>query len=416
MPIRREPGPASRRQISGKVTLAGSTRKKTSTKSKRHLVAAWIVPLVLGFLAGIYLPEGRFRISVRSAYQEAETQGTQLIDAPAVGGPVDVPLAWLEGDQAPGQADGSSKNTMSVSGSGSSLRNGSGHQSPDAAETRSRETKPSRDLVLFSLPRDDKSGSAGESSPARCGDDAGPSLVTYVVKEGDTLSSIALAHNTTVASIATINGIDSPDRIMPGQHLMIVKNASALVRRVAKGDTLWDIARAYGVTVDSIRRANSLAGDVIIPGQLLIIPVAQIPRETWAVASALKGSPLEWPVLGRITSGFGWRIHPISGVRHFHEGLDIAAPIGTPVRAVARGKVVFVGYVSGYGRMVTIDHGNGFVTRYAHLSSASVSLGQTVVTGQVIGYVGDSGYATGPHVHFEVRLDGEAKDPRKFLR
>lgn len=374
------------------------------------------MPLVLGFLAGLYLPEGHFRISVRRAYQEGPAQGAQIIDAPAVGGPVEVPLAWLEQGQAPGGADGSSGSTMGASGSGSSLRNGGGHLSPDTAETRSRESKPSRDLVLFSLPRDEISRSAGESSPNQGGDNGGPSLVTYVVKEGDTLSSIALAHNTTVASVATINGIDSPDRIIPGQHLMIVKNASALVRRVAKGDTLWDIARAYGVTVDSVRKANSLAGDVIIPGQLLIIPVAQIPRETWAVASAFKGSPLEWPVLGRITSGFGWRIHPISGVRHFHEGLDIAAPIGTPVRAVAQGKVVFVGYVSGYGRIVTIDHGSGLVTRYAHLSRTSVSQGQTVVTGQVIGYVGDSGYATGPHVHFEVRLDGEAKDPRKFLR
>ncbi len=362
------------------------------------------------------MPEGHFRISVRRAYQEGPAQGAQIIDAPAVGGPVEVPLAWLEQGQAPGGADGSSGSTMGASGSGSSLRNGGGHLSPDTAETRSRESKPSRDLVLFSLPRDEISRSAGESSPNQGGDNGGPSLVTYVVKEGDTLSSIALAHNTTVASVATINGIDSPDRIIPGQHLMIVKNASALVRRVAKGDTLWDIARAYGVTVDSVRKANSLAGDVIIPGQLLIIPVAQIPRETWAVASAFKGSPLEWPVVGRITSGFGWRIHPISGVRHFHEGLDIAAPIGTPVRAVAQGKVVFVGYVSGYGRIVTIDHGSGLVTRYAHLSRTSVSQGQTVVTGQVIGYVGDSGYATGPHVHFEVRLDGEAKDPRKFLR
>lgn len=371
---------------------------------------------MLGFLAGLSLPEGCFRIPVGGAYQPDPAQSARLIDAPAVGGPVDVPLAWLEPGDALEQANGVSGNTMRASGHTSSPRNSDAQLSPDTGETHRGETRASRDLILFSLPRDEISGNSGESSSNQSRDNGGPSLVTYVVKEGDTLASIALAYNTTVASIAAINGIDSPDRITPGQHLMIVKNASALVRRVAKGDTLWGIARAYGVTVDSIREANSLTGDVIIPGQLLIIPVAQIPRETWAVASAFKGSPLEWPVLGRITSGFGWRIHPISGVRHFHEGLDIAAPIGTPVRAVAPGKVAFVGYVSGYGRMVTIDHGNGLVTRYAHLSRANVSHGQTVVTGEVIGYVGDSGYATGPHVHFEVRLDGEAKDPRKFLR
>lgn len=393
-----------------------SARKKVPTQSKRRLIAVWAVPLVLGFLAGLCAPEGRVRVSLSGVHPADPAQEAQLIDAPAVGGPVDVPLAWLEPEDAPGRADGSIRSSTQASGLGSSLQNGGGHLSPETAETRGRETEPSRDLVLFSLPPNEASRSAGRGSPSQSGDNGGPSLVTYVVKEGDTLSSIALAHNTTVASIAAINGIDSPDRIIPGQHLMIVKNASALVRRVAKGDTLWDIARAYGVTVDSIAEANALAGDVIIPGQLLIIPVPQIPRETWAVASVFKGTPLEWPVLGRITSGFGWRIHPISGVRHFHEGLDIAAPIGTPVQAVASGKISFAGYVSGYGRMVTIDHGNGLVTRYAHLSRVSVSQGQTVITGQVIGYVGDSGYATGPHVHFEVRLDGEAKDPRKFLR
>lgn len=370
---------------------------------------------MLGFLAGLFLPEGRFRVPVSRPYQSDEAGGTRLLEAPAVGGPVDVPLAWLELEDSLERAEGPA-DTAHAPDSAALRSNGDGLLPAGTSRTRRAETESSRDLVLFSLPRDDASGNSDLNAPGPSGGSGAPSLVTYVVREGDTLASIALSHNTTVASIATINGIDSPDTITAGQRLMIVENASALVRRVAKGDTLWGIARAYGVTVDSIRKANSLTGDVIIPGQLLIIPVAQIPRETWAVASAFKGSPLEWPVLGRITSGFGWRIHPISGVRHFHEGLDIAAPIGTPVRAVASGKVTFVGYVSGYGRMVTIDHGNGLVTRYAHLSRASVSRGQSVVAGQVIGCVGDSGYATGPHVHFEVRLDGEAKDPRKFLR
>lgn len=335
-----------------------------------------------------------------------------VVDAPAVGGPVDVPLSWLAGDFSSAPHDGESTTPESpeanTAGSPEYPR-----PSTSAEANRARQVTASRDLVIFSLPPAQRDAHGDDVGDAAGGE---PEIVTYVVAKGDTLYTIAGAHNTTVASICAINGIDSADAIIPGQHLTIVKNATALVRRVARGDTLWDIARAYGTTVEAIVRANRLSGDVIIPGQLLIIPVAQIPKQTWAVASAFKGVPLEWPVVGRITSAFGWRVHPITGLRHFHEGLDIAAPIGSEVRAVAAGRVTFVGYLSGYGRVVVIEHGNGLTTRYAHLSATSVNTGSRVETGQIIGRVGDSGYATGPHLHFEVRLDGQALDPRKFLR
>ena len=396
--------------------MADSARRTAPVKFRRHLVAVWVIPLALGFLAGICLPEGGSIFPFKRGSVTGLSRETEVIDAPAVGGPVEVPLSWLSPHDVAEEADASGKSGGPASAGKASLAQGQ-PGATDADDTRRTENEPSRGLVIFSLPptRGTDSGTVRDFAAQNTSEQE-PSLVNYVVKEGDTLSSIAASHRTTVASIAAINGLDSPDRIIPGQHLMIVKNASALVRRVAKGDTLWEIARAYGVTVESIAKANSLSNNVIIPGQLLIIPVAQIPKETWVVASVFKGSPLEWPVLGRITSGFGWRIHPISGVRDFHEGIDIAAAVGTPVRAVAAGKVIFAGYVSGYGRMVTIDHGNGLVTRYAHLSRVRVSQGQTIPVNEVIGYVGDSGYATGPHLHFEVRMDGEPKDPLKFLR
>lgn len=122
-----------------------------------------------------------------------------------------------------------------------------------------------------------------------------------------------------------------------------------------------------------------------------------------------------WPVNGTVTSGFGWRIHPILGRRIFHTGIDIAAPSGTPIWAADAGKVIYATWVSGYGNTVALDHGRGISTLYAHQSSIAVGYGQTVTKGQVIGYVGSTGYSTGPHLHFEVRVNGSPVDPMGYL-
>ena len=121
------------------------------------------------------------------------------------------------------------------------------------------------------------------------------------------------------------------------------------------------------------------------------------------------------PVVGRIISGFGYRIHPIFGVRRFHTGIDLAAPYGTLVKAADGGQVIQVGYFGGYGNSVMLYHGGGYATWYAHLSSFSVSVGQSVQRGQVIGRVGSTGWSTGPHLHFEVRINGAPQDPRAHL-
>lgn len=122
-----------------------------------------------------------------------------------------------------------------------------------------------------------------------------------------------------------------------------------------------------------------------------------------------------WPVDGTVTSGFGWRIHPILGRRIFHTGIDIAAASGTPIWAADSGTVVYATWVSGYGNTVALDHGDGLSTLYAHQSSVAVSYGQRVKKGQVIGYVGSTGYSTGPHLHFEVRVNGSPVDPMGYL-
>ena len=138
------------------------------------------------------------------------------------------------------------------------------------------------------------------------------------------------------------------------------------------------------------------------------------------VDSALDASvmPTLWPVMGPVTSGFGQREDPVlgTGEGEFHKGIDIAAPEGTPIRATGSGLVLSAALGNGYGREVVIDHGRGLKTIYGHMSGFNVIAGQTVVTGQVIGYVGHSGRATGNHVHYEVRIHDIAVNPHKYLR
>jgi murein DD-endopeptidase MepM/ murein hydrolase activator NlpD len=128
--------------------------------------------------------------------------------------------------------------------------------------------------------------------------------------------------------------------------------------------------------------------------------------------------PYRKPVIGEVefTSGFGVRSDPFLGRPAMHTGLDFRAGTGDPVRATANGKVVSAGWAGGYGRMVEIDHGNGLSTRYGHLSEINVKVGDQIRIGQVIGAVGSTGRSTGPHLHYETRIDGEAVDPQKFLR
>jgi murein DD-endopeptidase MepM/ murein hydrolase activator NlpD len=151
---------------------------------------------------------------------------------------------------------------------------------------------------------------------------------------------------------------------------------------------------------------------------------AQLARDEAAIQSALGGSTgtplgggqLLWPAAGPVTSGFGYRVHPIFGDRRLHTGIDIGAPYGAPVVAADSGEVVFAGVLGGYGNAIAIDHGGGLGTTYNHLSAFAISNGQSVNRGALIGYVGCTGYCTGPHLHFEVRVNGTPVDPMPYLQ
>lgn len=133
----------------------------------------------------------------------------------------------------------------------------------------------------------------------------------------------------------------------------------------------------------------------------------------WTV---LADAPSIWPVMGKIGSSFGERQDPFNGEGAFHSGIDIDAPYGTPVRATADGEVTGQEMGAGYGRQVVLNHGHDVLTVYGHLSSIAVLPGQHVTRGQVIGYVGQSGRATGPHLHYEVRVHNVPVNPHKYLR
>ena len=132
--------------------------------------------------------------------------------------------------------------------------------------------------------------------------------------------------------------------------------------------------------------------------------------------TAIADAPSMWPLEGRVGSSFGQREDPINGEGAFHSGLDIEAPYGTPVRAAADGTASDASMGAGYGRQVVLDHGHDVETVYGHLSAVAVVPGQHVTRGQVIGYVGQTGRATGPHLHYEVRVHNVPVNPHKYLR
>jgi murein DD-endopeptidase MepM/ murein hydrolase activator NlpD len=159
------------------------------------------------------------------------------------------------------------------------------------------------------------------------------------------------------------------------------------------------------------RSGASLRGSPL-RGARIGAPQAAATAEVWNVRKQLR---LTWPLRGAITSGFGWRTHPIFGTKEFHTGIDIAGSLGTPIVAAYWGTVRYVGYKGGYGEVVVVDHGHGVETSYAHLSSARVKPGALVEEGEEIGRTGSTGWSTGPHLFFEVYEDGVPRNPTGFL-
>jgi murein DD-endopeptidase MepM/ murein hydrolase activator NlpD len=182
---------------------------------------------------------------------------------------------------------------------------------------------------------------------------------------------------------------------------------------VKNGDSLSLISQSMGVPLEAILDANDIQSDVINAGQTLFIPGARMNRDDLKMAL---GDLFIYPVNGaRLSSPFGWRNDPFTGVRRHHAALDLSAPQGTPVRAAMAGKVTALSYDNTYGNFIIISHSGDFQTMYAHLYSVTVKKGDSVAQGAQIGAVGSTGYSTGPHLHFAVYKNSRAVNPLDFL-
>ncbi|HEX6256643.1 MAG TPA: peptidoglycan DD-metalloendopeptidase family protein [Euzebyales bacterium] len=165
----------------------------------------------------------------------------------------------------------------------------------------------------------------------------------------------------------------------------------------------------------SADRYRAAIDDLEAEGRAIEKRLARIAARQRADGVRRPDTALQWPVNGVITSGYGYRTHPVLGYSRLHAGTDFGASTGTPIVAAAGGAVVSAGWMGGYGNAVVISHGGGLATLYAHQSRLAVSTGARVARGQVIGYVGSTGMSTGPHLHFEVRVDGVTTDPVRYL-
>jgi murein DD-endopeptidase MepM/ murein hydrolase activator NlpD len=238
-----------------------------------------------------------------------------------------------------------------------------------------------------------------------------PDVTRYTVKSGDTLTGIASRFHVSMSTLWWANKLTSKDQLKVGKELLIPP-VTGILWTVKEGDTLVSIASATKGNIEIIREFNGLTSDELIIGQELMVPngrgaaiptpkpAAKTAPVTRSVSgpSAYSGGTLRWPVAGGYISQY---------FSSYHHAIDIAAPYGTSVMAAAYGKVIWAGWRNNCGGyQIWVDHGNGMSTGYYHLSAILVGAGSYVGRGQQIGRIGESGCATGPHLHFEVWVGG----------
>ncbi|MBI9103378.1 MAG: M23 family metallopeptidase [Spirochaetales bacterium] len=236
--------------------------------------------------------------------------------------------------------------------------------------------------------------------------------VNYTVQPGDTISEIAKKHGLSEGTLIGYNSVTDVYRLIPGTELNI-PDIDGMPYQVKNGDSLNTIATHFNVSLNSILDANDLDDDILQPGQNLFIPGANISDYEYKKATK---TLFIYPARGRLSSGYGYRSDPFTGVRRFHYGIDLANSTGTAIKASMEGTVIDVQDKStGYGKCVIIRHANGFQTLYGHLDSISVRKNQWVSQGQTIGRMGTTGRSTGPHLHFSIYKNNNTMNPLTYL-
>ena len=267
---------------------------------------------------------------------------------------------------------------------------------------------------------------------------------SYVVAQGDSLWSISNAQNIELDTLIGSNTFKTSARLRPGATLRI-PNQDGIFYVIKKDETIEAVSKRYGVSMNKIRQVNA-AIDVsaLKPGEEIFLPGArpvglvehQQDNAKLAEAKkinqkalkdlaknekpqkgevAVKNAAFRWPLMGRINSPFGWRQHPITKRRDFHTGIDIKGNRGDIIKCAGAGKVVYSGWMGGYGKVLVVEHSNGQSTLYAHCSTLLVGKGANVSSGHLIAKVGTTGRSTGPHLHFEVRNGNSPVNPIKYL-
>ncbi|MEI6874327.1 MAG: M23 family metallopeptidase [Spirochaetota bacterium] len=249
---------------------------------------------------------------------------------------------------------------------------------------------------------------AGEPAPVA---DRGLYYSVHMVVKGDMIGDLAERYGVTTDTIVSLNDVKNARAIQPGIFLKIPSQAGIIYTAKA-GDSLESLASSYAISADSIIEANGLLSEKLESGRVFFLPDARLPSFK---LREFNGDLFRWPVGGDISSRYGWRTDPFTGSRGFHNGLDIAAWLRKPVQAAMEGRVSDTGYSPSFGNYILIAHHSGYASFYGHLSAISVRPGQNVALGQRIGAVGNTGYSTGPHLHFTVFKYGNTVNPSILL-
>lgn len=244
------------------------------------------------------------------------------------------------------------------------------------------------------------------------------------IREGETVSDSSNETSDTVSKVSVLIPEASALAVLEARQIAFAERLTRYADRRAQRAAI--AIRKLGLNPDMIakraereamggplvRLASGTGGAIDPRFERLGLSVARMA----AYERGLDGIPQVAPArVGMVSSSYGYRRDPFTGAAAMHSGLDFRGPTGAPIYAAAKGEVTFVGRKSGYGKTVEISHGNGLMTRYAHMSNYAAKPGQAVAAGEVIGAIGSTGRSTGPHLHFEVRINGRAVNPRPFL-
>ena len=249
-----------------------------------------------------------------------------------------------------------------------------------------------------------------------------------------TITGMAGSYTRMLMKVARFNQLRSEKEALKTRYSQLEQVAQEKEIQVASlGSLAGEVSALYGLKTNRALRADSsdltpdefwssldqlyaLRSSALSGAATVAIELGGGKAATTADWLRMAAAPTMWPVEGPVTGAFGERIDPFNGEGAFHTGVDISTAYGQPVIAPADGVVVFAGDAGGYGRLIVLEHGQGISTRYGHLASYAAAIGQSVRRGDVIGYVGRSGRSTGPHLHYEVRIQNVPVNPHKYLR